>query len=251
MNRAVIFSLIVGLAGSINVQAYESHYPPADLGAEQWQGGRHSEDQRASSYSEEWQGAGMGGLAGALLAGPPGFIIGAAGGVLAGRNAGMESDLHTTRQEVARLEQQQQQTSAALNELTTQLTAEQSQQRQQLQAIASGFLYRVQFRTNQSRLETQDQLAIKDLAKALGTLQSLKIHIHAFADKRGQSQENLSLTEARAQTVAQQLMRWGVSGRRIKTRAYGEASARYDQPDVEGLGFDRQVIIRFCLKEAT
>ncbi|MCW8945026.1 MAG: hypothetical protein OQL27_09660, partial [Sedimenticola sp.] len=66
MNRSVVFSLIVGLAGSLNAQAYASHYPHADLGIEQWQGGQQSEDMHEPSYPEEWQGAGIGGLAGAL-----------------------------------------------------------------------------------------------------------------------------------------------------------------------------------------
>jgi outer membrane protein OmpA-like peptidoglycan-associated protein len=251
MNRAVLFPLMAGLAWGNCASAYESNYLNAVHDVEQWQGGHFNEQETAPTYSEEWQGAGIGGIAGAILAGPPGFIIGAAGGVLAGRNSGLESDLHTTRQEVARLQQQRKQDVAQLAELSQQLRTAHSHNKQQLQAIASGFIYRIQFRTNQSALELQDQQALKALAQALGTLQSLRVHVQAFADKRGRTSNNQTLTEARALSVTDQLVQWGVPFKRIETQAYGEANAQYDPSDVEGLGYDRQVIIRFCYQEAT
>ncbi|MCW8847489.1 MAG: OmpA family protein [Sedimenticola sp.] len=249
MNRAVLLSLIAGLTWGDSASAYESYYLTSDLAIEQWQGGHFEQNATDQTYKEEWQGAGIGSITGALLAGPPGFIIGAVGGVLAGRNSGMESDLHTTRQEVELLKRQQKIDAEKMVRLQKRLAVVQFDNQQQLQAIASGFLYRIQFRSNQSALEAHDQLALQALSQALATLHTLKVHIHAFADRRGRKDQNQALSEARASAVKDQLTASGVAAERIELRSYGEANAHYPQSDTEGLGYDRQVVVRFHLKE--
>lgn len=249
MRKAVVCTLIAGVTWGSGVSAYETHYLDRNPDVEHWQGGNVETSTMNSSHPMEWQGAGIGGIAGALIAGPPGFIIGAAGGVLSGRSAGLESDLHTTRQEVERLQKQQDQAALSLSELTHQLATVRTTNRQQLQAITSGFLFRIQFRSDQSLLEPHDELALKGIAESLQTLDALKVHIHAFADQRGTVQHNQQLAQARATVVTQVLTHWGVSKERLDTRIYGEQGARYALNDEEGLGYDRQVIIRFCLKE--
>ncbi|MCW8889681.1 MAG: OmpA family protein [Sedimenticola sp.] len=249
MNRVIIFPLIACMTWLGSVPIHAADYLNQDLGIEQWQGGSREKAAAVENYSQEWQGGGIGGIAGALLAGPPGLIVGAASGVLMGRNSALTSDLHTTRQEVEQLRKQSEQDASKLDVLAKQLAKAQDASQQQLQAVANGFIYRVQFRSKQSVLELHDQQALKALSKSLGKLSALNVHIHAFADQRGSAEENQLLSMARSEAVAHLLIAGGVAAERIESRAYGESSARYPRSDNEGMGFDRQVVIRFCLKE--
>lgn len=247
MNRSAVISLVVGTMLAGNAGAYQHMDPEeATWGVERWQVSGSDPEPVQSGYRSEWQGAGIGALAGALLAGPPGFIVGAAGGVLAGRGAGLESDLHAARQEVERLEQQQQGEAQQRQRLIRQLVAEKDVQQRRLDAIAEGFVYRVHFRTGGSALEPAERQDLKQLAKALRTLEGLRIEIHAHADRRGEEAGNQRLSAARAEAVSRWLIEQGVGADRIVRHAHGESTARYPVADREGLGYDRQVVIRFA-----
>ncbi|WP_260294816.1 OmpA family protein [Sedimenticola hydrogenitrophicus] len=243
MNRSVLFSLLAGVMLSGNAHAYQSPGWAVDGGLEQWRGGDVAGSE--NRYPGEWQGGGVGAVAGALLAGPPGFIVGAVGGALAGRSAGLESDLHSARQELARLERLHQAEAGRQRQLEERLASAEWRGRQQLQAIAGGFVYRLYFRTGQSVIEADDRLALERLVVALQTLAGLNIEVHAYADRRGSEEGNRALSQARAQAVVEQLLRHGLESGRIVHQAHGEAAARYPAADREGLGYDRQVVIRF------
>lgn len=242
MNRLVVNSLIVGVMLAGNANAYQTRGQGTALGLEQWQAGEDDQMAGYVHYAGEWQGAGIGAIAGALLAGPPGLILGAAGGVLAGRSAGLESDLRSARQEVEQLEQQQ---LSQVQQLTQRLESAKSRYQQQLDAIANGFVHRIHFRTGQNVMEPDDLRELTHLAVALRTIGELRIVIHAHADRRGREGGNQNLSVARAEAVSRQLILHGVDPERIVRQAHGEADARYPAEDREGLGYDRQVVIRF------
>lgn len=242
MSRQLVNSLIVGVMLAGNASAYQAQAQGTVLGLEQWQAGEESQVADHARYPGEWQGAGIGAIAGALLAGPPGLIVGAAGGVLTGRSVGLESDLRSARQELAQLEQQQQ---SKVRQLTQRLESAKLSYQQQLDAIANGFLHRIHFRTGQNVMEPDDLRELTDLAVALRTIGELRIVIHAHADRRGRERVNQDLSMARAEAVSQQLILHGVDPQRIIRQAHGAADARYPVDDREGLGYDRQVVIRF------
>lgn len=247
MNKSVAIFLLAGALTGGPAQGWAA--AADERGLEQWQAGAGAATGDIR-YRQEWQGAGIGGLAGALLAGPPGFVVGAVGGALAGRNAGLEPDLLAARREVEQLRQQRQADARGLSELTLQLQSARAQRRQLLQAVADGLIYRLHFRTGQSVMEPVDQRAVKRLATALRRISGLRVEVHAHADRRGDAAGNRQLSEARARTVAEQLLREGVTADRILSSAHGELQARYPADDREGLGYDRQVVIRFRVGEA-
>jgi len=242
MNRLVVNSLIVGAMLAGNANAYQTQGQGTVLGVEQWRGGEENLMPGDTRYPGEWQGGGIGAVAGALLAGPPGLIVGAVGGMLAGRSAGLESDLRSARQEVEQLEQQQ---LSEVQQLTQRLASAKTSYQQQLDAIANGFVHRIHFRTGQNVMEPDDLRELTHLAVALRTISKLRIVIHAHADRRGREGVNQNLSVARADEVSRQLVLHGVDPERIVRQAHGEADARYPADDREGLGYDRQVVIRF------
>lgn len=244
MRRKVVNSLVAGVVLAGNAFACQAGGQAGMPGLEQWQDNPGSGVVKDSRYPQAWQGAGIGAIAGAILAGPPGFIVGAAGGALAGTSAGLESDLHATRQELQRLERDQQLEAEQLTALAQQLASAKSAYRQQLDAIARGFVQRIYFRTGKNTLEPEDLRDLANLAEALRTFSQLRVVVHAHADRRGGAVVNRSLSAARAEAVSQQLILHGVPPERIARQAHGESDARYPADDREGLGYDRQVVIR-------
>ncbi|WP_428623984.1 OmpA family protein [Sedimenticola sp.] len=247
MNKTTAISLVAGMVLTATVGASPAMGPGAELGLEQWQGGGAAQD--ADRSPPPWRGVGIGAIVGALLGGPPGFIVGAAGGVLVEQNAGLESDLHTARQEVERLARQQREASVQRESLSRQLSAEREHYRGQLKALADGFVFRIRFRTGQSVMEPEAQHDLEQLAQALAPLPHLVLTLDAYADRRGRTEQNQRLSEARAEAVIRPLIRHGVTAGRLVKLAHGEDAARYPADDPEGLGYDRQVVIRMQYRE--
>lgn len=243
MKRAVVCSLIVGTLLSGGVGATELF--GEGQGVQRWQGGGDAAVPGPAPEPAGWTGGAVGAIAGALVAGPPGFIVGAAGGVLVERNAGLESDLHTLRQEVSLLRQRQSDQRESVLKLRQQLGALEHTRQRQLQMLSDALVYSVRFRTDQARPEPADEAELKRLATALKAIERLRISLHAHADRRGSQDHNRRLSEKRARAVRELLIDAGVSAGRIRTRSEGESGARYPLDDREGLGFDRRVEIRF------
>nr|WP_281254025.1 OmpA family protein [Solemya velesiana gill symbiont] len=88
------------------------------------------------------------------------------------------------------------------------------------------------------------------MAESLSEFPEFTIHIDAFADQRGGDDFNLSLSSRRAETVARHLQALGVDGARIRKTSHGERAVEYALNDREGLGFERRVLIYFCLEKA-
>jgi outer membrane protein OmpA-like peptidoglycan-associated protein len=228
--RVLAVSLVAGLVVVPAGQAAESNY-------------------LTEVSQSEWRGTGIGAVMGAVFGGPPGFVIGAAGGALFGRSRGLEAGLASAREDLSALqrqlalvEHQHQETEAALRN-------ERRRREQRLDAIVSGFSLNIQFRTESAQLEQRYLQQLDRLAVALQTFPELDIHLDAFADERGSDPFNLALSRRRAEVVARQLQARGISSSRIHKVMHGERSREYDRSDLEGMGFDRRVLITFCRGE--
>lgn len=223
----MVVSLVGALGGASLVQADETNYL-----------------QEVSK--KEWQGTGIGAVAGAILGGPPGFVIGAAGGALFGRSSGLEEGLKVAQKDVEQLQQHLAVSEYQHQKLDIALQNEKSLRDRQLDAIVSGFSLNIHFRTESSQLESRYQEQLNKLAVSLNRFPELKIHIDSFADERGTDGFNLVLSKMRAEVVSRQLQARGISASRIRQVMHGEKHKEYAVSDVEGLGFDRRVLIYFC-----
>ena len=221
----------------------------------------------AKTYTQEWEGMGVGALIGVIAGGPPGLIIGLAGGGLIGRHQGLESDLESTQQqlkiladlqwkaesnlkksrlEITDLHQKLAQDKAAKITRTEALIIAKEQHEMQLKAIVQGFILNIQFRTESADLEHHFQ---QQLDRAVTTLQAfpeLAIHVDAYADQRGTTAFNKNLTLQRANVVVRHLQAARIATSRIRELSLGESRAEYAIHDVEGMDFDRRVLLYFC-----
>lgn len=199
------------------------------------------------SYEQEWQGMGIGALVGAIAAGPPGLVIGVAGGALIGRHEGLEADLKATRDA---LERQSSEQELKLLEQTRRLEAQRSEQQRQLEAIVQGFRLNIHFRTESAELEPRFVRQLESVASLLEALPEVEVHIDAFADRRGMDGYNQELSERRARVVARRLEAAGVEVNRIHQIPHGERQAEYPLNDAEGMDFDRRVLLYFSRRSS-
>jgi len=215
-------------------------------------------ESRADSYPQEWQGAGVGGVVGAIVAGPAGLVVGLTGGAMFGRQAAIESELSNARQQVTDLQQSlskmrlgRQDSLQQRGGLVEALALAKERINQQLHQFAQGFVLNISFRTEASTLEEQYKPQLTKLAHLLKQLPLLDIHINAYTDARGSLQYNQQLAERRAESVNSFFYTLGIGSDRIFLNSHGESNAMYLETDIEGTGFDRQILITFCVKEAS
>jgi sortase system peptidoglycan-associated protein len=217
-------------------------------------------------YQQEPIGLGAGGIVGGVLGGPPGLIIGAFGGAIFGRNAGMQEDLQRTKialeESRLQLEEQQQMTAAVRSELESEHKQESNQillasanhikpgisgafEQYLANTIEKTITLNIQFRTNSDQLEPHFKDQLQQLSATLQMVPGLHIHLSGYADPRGTDQYNYQLSNQRIETVRQILMAAGVSDNRIKVRAFGEYHPLTAKQDGESYDFERRVLISF------
>ena len=206
----------------------------------------------AADHKEE-AGLGMGAIIGGLIAGPPGAIIGAAGGAWFG-NKQEKKDSKLTLLEQRLIEKQ-----AELAYLQNEFTGLQSTLGQKLQKVKTekrfgaledlsrGGSLTVYFRTNSAEIDAEIIPRITKLATFVKEFPEIQLQIEAHADRRGHSNYNKQLSKQRAQVISQELIRAGLDSTRIHAHAYGESEALSAIGDDEGYVFDRRVNIHLTL----
>ncbi|MFQ5658815.1 MAG: OmpA family protein [Gammaproteobacteria bacterium] len=206
-----------------------------------------------SSRHKDEMGLGAGALIGGLIAGPPGAVIGAAGGAWFG-NREAKKDI-----KIATLEKRLTEKQTDLAYLQTRLTELQSEYGSEMKKVkldnrlpllhelTRGVSLIVYFRTNRANIEPEIIPRIARLAGFLRNFPEIKLRIEAYADRRGREQYNQQLSGRRAQAVEDELIGDGLQRNRISSRAYGESRALAAEGDREGYVFDRRVIVHLTL----
>ena len=206
----------------------------------------------AANHKEE-AGLGIGAIIGGLIAGPPGAIIGAAGGAWFG-NKEKQEDIKLSKLEQRITEKQGE--LVALESEFQQLQGAFGQQLQKvkmekrvgaLEQLSEGVSLTVYFRTNSAEMAVENIPRITKLAKFINNFPEIEIQLEAHADRRGDREYNKKLSEQRAQTISRELIAAGLDSTRIHSHAYGESEALSVLGDEEGYVFDRRVNIRLTL----
>ena len=213
----------------------------------------NADDIQHIASTKENAGFGVGVIIGGLLAGPPGAIIGAAGGSWFGHRE-TESD-----RTIAQLEKELNAKSIELayqqNELATTKAAFQkefqrvvhSQEIQSLEKLSNGISYVVYYKTNDAEIRDNVRPQIQQLAKLIKSYPQIQIQIEGHADARGSEQFNLALSKKRIDNVRHEFINAGISDKRLHSRAYGEKQTTASQGDKEAYVFDRRVTINLTL----
>lgn len=206
---------------------------------------------------KEGIGLGIGALIGGLIAGPPGAIIGAAGGAWFG-------DKHETKDgKISGLEKRLVEKQTELAYLQNQFTDLQSAYGKELQKVkldkqfsaldklSRGVSLTVHFRTDSANIDQAAIPRIERLAGFLKDLPEVQLQLEAHADQRGAPYYNKRLSQLRAQSVRNELIRAGIPANRIHIHAHGETQAKAVTGDREAYVFDRRVTILLTLDSET
>ncbi len=213
----------------------------------------NADDVQHISSAKENAGFGIGAIIGGLLAGPPGVIIGAAGGTWFGNRkteadreiAALEKALNTKSMELAYQQNEMKYIREAFNKELQHVVH--SQEIQSLEKLSQGISYVIYYKTNDSEIRQDINPQIQQLAELIKPYPQIQIQIEGYADFRGSENYNLALSKERINKVRNKFIDAGISENRLQTHAYGERLTTAEQGDKEAYVFDRRVTINLTL----
>ncbi len=175
-------------------------------------------------------------VAGAVLGGPVGFILGALGGAYMGEQIEKADNAGKDAWRLAEAE-------AHIADLHTQL-AQASGRADDLAKLAMDSLeFQVLFHTGADSLTERGKEKVAALAKFLQENPSLNVRLGGHADPRGTDEYNNVLSEHRALAVQNALVVRGIKLERIEKRAFGASQATSGRGDFEKYAMERRVDI--------
>jgi len=208
--------------------------------------------QHISSVKED-AGFGVGALIGGLLAGPPGAIIGAAGGTWIGTRetetdntiASLEKKLNAKSIELAYQQNELANTRKAFEQEFQRVVH--SQEIQSLEKLSQGISYDIYYKTNHAEIRDDIRPQIVQLVALVKPYPQIQIQIEGYADYRGSESYNMELSKKRIDNVRSEFINAGISAQRLQSHAYGERQTKAQQGDIEAYMFDRRVTINLTL----
>lgn len=99
----------------------------------------------------------------------------------------------------------------------------------------------INFDTDKATLKTDGKEAVNEIAKALNADKTLKIAINGHTDNIGNETHNLGLSEQRAKTVKEELVKIGIDASRLSFEGFGQNSPIADNNSEEGKAQNRRV----------
>ncbi|BDX05933.1 sortase-associated OmpA-like protein PdsO [Planctobacterium marinum] len=223
------------------------------------------EQHEVSTQEEEKHvliGLGSGAAIGASVAGPVGGIIGGIMGIFIGddinnqnRADNLQVKLVQSETELLALQQEYQQTLTAFNQLKAQQSNIQvaALERETAPIELSELLdskANIQFKTASWQLEQHYVEQLDKVAEQLQRDPKLVVQLFGYADRRGDEEYNLTLSEKRADQVKRYLLSRGVQAVQIETAGYGEAQPVAVKQTWENDFFDRRVVVRLTSEDA-
>ena len=103
----------------------------------------------------------------------------------------------------------------------------------------------VLFDAGEARLKTSANRTVLKLVQFLQLNPRRTVRIEGYSDSSGKREENLALSRARAQTVADALIDLGVDAKRIEVQGFGESFPVAENASAKGRAQNRRVEILF------
>jgi sortase system peptidoglycan-associated protein len=218
---------------------------------------------------------GTGATAGIMIGGPLGGIIGGVFGIFVANDINTNKTLESNQQQMASLNEDLSEQSDSFLALQQQYAALEQSQMLQLASFdtkaSTEWMYdlpalesNVQFRTASFSIEDTFKGQLNSLAGLLNQYPNLKVELSGFADMRGDSQYNQALSQQRADSVKEYLLKQNVKASQVITTAQGEQTATSASDTLmninnseagripnEALFFDRRVTLQIIQDKAS
>lgn len=195
----------------------------------------------------------LGGIAvGASIGGPPGAMAGAAIGALLGNGWTARKQVGELQVHVADLRQQSESLQREKAQLELALRNAVSQRNQTIaasyeqpaSACCDNTVVSVYFRSGSDALEAHDHEILVSFARLSRHMSDPVVEITGYADRNGDAEANLKLSQRRSIQVKNLLVQMGVDSTKLTTVAYGETRSLNYEPTFETDFFDRRVVLR-------
>jgi sortase system peptidoglycan-associated protein len=226
------------------------------------------EETSRSFTSEMGVGIGVGAATGGLVAGPVGLIVGGIVGAFIGSNheiaeqdessvttteASEEDSLHAesivsddSSAVITAPEQDSSLQLAQLGQVAAVIESPVIKSEETLvDVLTSDLSFDVYFRSGSTEIEDFYPARLIAVSQLLDEIDELEVHLDGYADRRGDKDKNIALSNERINSVRQALIDSGVDENRIISKAYGEMKMVSAAGDLEAYTFDRKVVIRF------
>ncbi len=207
----------------------------------------------ATTSQHEVTNGGVGLIAGSLIAGPLGAIIGGSIGVLTGHQQTQSETLTEQQKFIADLEldlniinTELSQSKLKISQLeSTQLQIENKlqQHNKTVKNIVSGYQFDLYFLSNSDMIQSHAQQGLLKLATLLKNNPTITARIEAHSDWRGSSDDNFQLAQIRLDAVAHYLRLQGIDNAQLQTTNYGENKNMHRGSWGDELFYDRRVTI--------
>lgn len=195
----------------------------------------------------------LGGIAvGASVGGPPGAMAGAAIGALLGNGwnarkqvGELQGDVADLRQQTESLQRQKTELELALREAVRQRNQTiPASYEQPVSPCCDNTVVSVYFRSGSDAVEAHDHEVLSSFARLSQHMADPLIEITGYADRNGDADANLRLSQRRSLQVSNLLAQLGVDNTKLTTVAYGETRPLSQEPTFETDFFDRRVVLR-------
>ena len=227
-----------------------------------------TQSQSAEASKRDVIGFGAGATAGALVGGPLGGMIGGIFGIFIANDISTDEALKNRQQQLTKLSTEMSKQGERFAELQQQYAALEQSQMLQLASFdtkgSTEWMYdlpalesNVQFRTASYSIEDTFKGQLNSLAGLLNQYPELKVQLTGFADVRGDSQYNHALSQQRADSVRDYLIKQNVKPSQVLSTAQGEQTTALSSDALmsikqsktgripnEALFFDRRVMLQ-------
>ncbi|UTM60261.1 sortase-associated OmpA-like protein PdsO [Photobacterium sp. CCB-ST2H9] len=199
---------------------------------------------------EQWIGMGSGAAVGGMVGGPVGAVIGAMVGGILGTAVGQDGYIETQNARLSEQAEAIQSLNARNAELEPVLDSYDTLKQEMANLRATqlqrelALAMNVHFRTGSSEIEPHFQSQLDEIAELMKQSPEMNWELSGYADRRGTTARNLTLSEARANAVRDYLESRGVNPLQIVTIAYGEEEPLQTDENGESDFFDRRVTLR-------
>ncbi|MEO2267063.1 sortase-associated OmpA-like protein PdsO [Pseudoalteromonas sp. YIC-656] len=192
-------------------------------------------------------GLGGGAAFGAIVGGPVGAIAGAFVGAIIGEKEAAEKTVDNQAIMLSQYQDTDEQLRNSLDKnraLMAQINALEDEQYRLEQARVDDLLaMTVQFRSGSAKIEPHFAEQLDQLALILKRKPDLTLNLNGYADVQGDEEANLSLSQRRADAVAQHLVSQGVNQNQLYAQGLGEQRIVANGNEYETNFFDRRVTL--------
>lgn len=214
-----------------------------------------SEEQKTKETKNDLVGFGSGALAGGAVGGPLGAVVGGVIGLLIAEDVNNKNEIEQMDIELAlantALDKQYKDFIALQSHIEdlerqkiVRVAAFESQANEEWLTELTNFETNLQFKTASFLVEDNYANQLNSLAEMLNNYPTLAVELTGYADHRGDSQYNKTLSEQRAEAVKLFLLERNVSATQIKVSGAGEYLTDANaSASTEDLFFSRKVNI--------